>query len=149
MKRNIVPVLLATTVLALNMAPLARADGGCSLGSLKGSYANLRQGTLLSSVLGLPAPAPWIEVAREQFDGVGGFVVTATLNIGGVVINPTAPGTYTINSDCTGTKTIFVGSGVTVTETIVVIGGGTKYIATDTEPFAVVQGTAERLTQGD
>jgi hypothetical protein len=149
MKLNIVLALLATTFLVLNVAPLARADGGCSVASLKGSYANLRQGTLLTSVLGLPAPASWVEVAREQFDGAGSFVVTATLNIGGIVLNATVPGAYTINSDCTGTKTVFVATGVTVTETIIVIGGGTKYISTDTEPFAVVQGRAERLTQED
>jgi len=35
MKRNIVLALLTTTFLVLNMAPLARADGGCSLASLK------------------------------------------------------------------------------------------------------------------
>jgi hypothetical protein len=145
MKRSIVPVLLATTFLVLNVAPPAHA-AGCSLASLKGSYGILRQGTLLTSVLGLPAPAPWVEVGREQFDGAGAFVVTATLNIGGVVINATVPGTYTINSDCTGTKTVFAGNGVTVTESIIVIGGGAKYVATDTEPFAVVQGTAERLS---
>jgi len=145
MKRSIVPLLLATTFLVLNMTPLTHASA-CSLESLKGAYGLLRHGTLLTSVLGLPAPAPWVEVAREQYDGAGNFVVTATLNIGGVAINATVPGTYTVNSDCTGTKAVHVGSGLTVTESIIVIGGGAKYIATDTEPFAVVQGTAEKLT---
>jgi hypothetical protein len=41
-------------------------ESGCSLASLKGSYALDRQGTLVTSVLGLPAPAPWGEVALEN-----------------------------------------------------------------------------------
>lgn len=147
MTRTIALALLATTFLALNTTPSAYAS--CSLASLKGAYGLLRQGNLLTSVLGLPAPAPWVEVAREQYDGAGNFVVTAALNIGGVVINATVPGTYTINSDCTGTKTVDVGSGVTVTESLIVMSGGTRYVATDTEPFAVVQGTAEKITSAE
>jgi hypothetical protein len=126
---------------------VVRADGGaCSVASLSGPYAVSRQGTLLASVLGLPAPAPWDEVARADFDGAGSFTGSATVNIGGVVLNSVPfTGTYMINSDCTGTITVHPNVPVTITESIIVISGGRQYFATDTESFAVVQGTAQRL----
>ena len=46
------------------------ADGGCSIANLSGPYAVSRQGTLLTSVLGLPAPAPWGEVAASSSVGI-------------------------------------------------------------------------------
>jgi hypothetical protein len=150
MKRNIEPTtMLAVIVLAVFVAaavPSARADGGCSLANLNGTYAVSRQGTLVTSILGLPAPAPWGEVARADFNGAGTLSATVALNIGGAVINGNVTGTYTVNSDCTGTITVHpTGYPITITQAIVVIDGGHYYIATDTESFAVVQGRGERL----
>ena len=127
---------------------VVRADSDCTLATLNGTYAVSRQGTLLTSVLGLPAPAPWGEVARAVFDGAGSFSGSATLNIGGAVLNSVPfTGTYTVSSDCTGTITVHPNVPVTITEAIVVIGGGQHYIATDTESIAVVQGRAERIAE--
>ncbi len=123
-------------------------NGGCSLASLSGPYAVSRQGTLLASVLGLPAPAPWGEVARADFNGAGAFTFTANVNIGGVAISGGGTGTYTINSDCTGTITVHPNppfNTIVVTQAIVVIRGGQQYVATDTDSFTVVQGRGERL----
>src|SRR5579864_2585843 len=125
--------------------PIVRADGGCSLASLRGPYAVSRQGTLVTSVLNLPAPAPYGEVARANFDGIGAFSGSATVNIGGIPINASFAGTYTVNSDCTGTITVHPNVPVVITEAIVVIGGGQQYVGTDTESFAVVQTNAQRL----
>lgn len=124
------------------------ADGGCSLASLSGPYAVSRQGTLVASVLGLPAPAPWSEVALGTFNGAGAFTFTANVNIGGVAIGGGGTGTYTVNSDCTGTITVHPNppfNTIVVTEAIVVIRGGQEYVATDTDSFTVVQGRGERL----
>ena len=123
------------------------ADGGCSIANLSGPYAVSRQGTLLTSVLGLPAPAPWGEVALADFDGAGAFSGKANVNIGGVAINASFTGTYTINSDCTGNITVHpnVPAPVTITESIVVIGGGRQYVGTDMDSFSVVETRAERI----
>lgn len=120
-------------------------ESGCSLASLKGSYALDRQGTLVTSVLGLPAPAPWGEAAFEHFDGAGGFSGKATVNAGGVVVGGTVTGTYTVNSDCTGTKTVNTSVGVTVHEAIIVTGGGQRMVGTQTDPWAVIQTRAEKI----
>ncbi len=124
-------------------------NGGCSLASLSGPYAVSRQGTLVASVLGLPAPAPWGEVARADFNGAGAFSGTANVNIGGVAISGGVTGTYTVNSDCTGTITVHPNppfNAIVITQAIVVTGGGQHYIATDTDSFTVVQGRGERLS---
>jgi hypothetical protein len=125
--------------------PEAARTSGCSLASLKGPYALDRQGTLVASILGLPAPAAWGEMAREDFDGAGGFSGKATINIGGAVGSATVTGTYTLNHDCTGTKTVNTNGGVTVHEAIIVIGGGQRMIGTQTDPWAVVQTRAEKI----
>ena len=146
MKRNIgAAVLMLIAVFAVGFAPSAQAQGGCSSTSLNGAYAVSRQGTLLTSVLGLPAPAPWDEVALAHFNGAGSFSGTATVNIGGVALSATFTGTYTIYPDCTGVLTVHPNVPVTITESIIVIKGGQAYIATDTESFAVVHGRGERM----
>lgn len=150
MKRNIWATMLAVIVVLFvaGTAPLARADGGCSLASLHGTYAVSRQGTLVASVLGLPAPAPWGEVALATFDGAGAFTFTANVNIGGVAISGGGTGTYTVNSNCTGTITVHPDppfDTIVVTEAIIVSHGGQQYVATDTDSFTVVQGRGEKL----
>ena len=126
-------------------AQIQETENSCSLASLQGSYALERQGTLVASILGLPAPAPWGEVAFEQFDGAGAFSGKATVNVGGTVVTGTLTGTYTVNSDCTGTKTVHTSVGVTVHEAIVVIAGGQRIVGTQTDPWAVVQTKAEKI----
>ncbi len=125
--------------------PVVRADEGCSLGSLKGPYAVAGQGTLVTSLPGIPAPAPFAESSLADFDGAGGFSGKGTVNIGGAVLNITFTGTYTLNSDCTGNATINTNLGLTVHHAIVVIGGGQRFIETESDPVAVVQYRVERL----
>lgn len=129
--------------------PVVRADGGCSVASLKGPYAVARQGTLVTSVpaLGLVAPAPWAEVALVNIDGAGSFSGKATVNIGGAVLSDVPfTGTYTVNSDCTGTNTVTAPSvGITIHQALVVIGGGQRFIETEADSLAVVEGRIEKL----
>lgn len=157
MKRAIITLVLMVAMAAIAISvtsvkyaastlPVVHAQevvGGCSLASLKGSYALDRQGTLVTSILGLPAPVPWGEVAFENFDGAGSFSGKATVNAGGAVVSGTVTGTYTVNNDCTGTKTVNTSVGVTVHEAIIVI--GQRMIGTQTDPWAVVQTRAEKI----
>lgn len=123
------------------------ADGGCSLASLNGRYALERQGTIIAQLPGFPAPpTPFGEVNIAIFDGAGSFSGSAVVNVGGVVLNPvTFTGTYTVKPDCSGTDTVFTGVGVTLHNSIVVIGGGQRFISTQTDPWAVVQARGQRL----
>lgn len=122
------------------------ADGGCSLASLSGPYAFSAQGTLLTSVLGLPAPAPWGEVARVDFNGAGSFSASASVNVGGVALNSIPiTGSYTVNTDCTASFRIPLNAQDTITEAVVVTGSGRGFVLAHTESFAVIQGSGQRL----
>jgi hypothetical protein len=133
-------------VSGLVAASVVRADGGCSLASLKGPYAIEGQGTVVAQLPSFPAPpAPYAESVLADFDGAGTFSGKATVNVGGVVVKPTFTGTYTVNSDCTGNATINTDLGLTLHRAIVVIGGGQRFIETETDPFAVIQSRAEKL----
>jgi len=121
-------------------------NGGCSLASLNGPYAYSAQGTLVTSVLGLPAPAPWGEVSLLNFNGTGAFSASATVNVGGVALNSIpVTGTYTVNKDCTGSFRIPLNAQDTITEAIILVGGGERFVLTHTESFAVISGRGERL----
>ena len=136
-------------VVTPNVVYAQNANGGCSPASLSGRYAFSAQGTLMTSILGLPAPAPWAEVARIDFDGAGSFSAIATVNVGGAALNsiPVA-GTYTVNKDCTGSFRIPLNAQDTITEAVIVIGDGQQFVLTHTESFAVVQGSGERMANG-
>ena len=125
---------------------VARADGGCSVASLNGPYAVEGQGTVVAQLPGLPAPpVPFGEASLAHFNGDGSFFGTANVNIGGVDLALTFTGSYTVNRDCTGNLTVDTSVGLVVHEAFVVIGGGQRFISTQTDPFAVAQRRAERL----
>jgi hypothetical protein len=126
--------------------PVVRADGGCSLASLNGPYATEGQGTIVGALPGFPAPPfPFGEVVVDHFNGAGSFFGNASVNAGGVALNVPVTGTYTVNSDCTGTLTVNTSLGLTLHNSMIVIGGGQRFILTETDPFAVIQRTGVKL----
>ena len=125
--------------------PIVHADAGCSVGNLHGAYAAHGQGTFLAPVPGFPAPPfPFGEAAIITFDGAGKLFGKTTINAGGLLLTPAFTGTYTVTSDCTGSLNIQSDLGP-LQEAIVVIGGGQRYVGTETDPAAVAVREAERL----
>lgn len=123
------------------------ADGGCSPASLNGTYAVGRQGTIVGS-LGTPFPAPpfpFAEAGIATFNGAGTFFGKTTVNADGFVLTPTFTGSYTVNPDCTGTVTVNSSLGINLHNAIVVANGGQRYIETQTDQWAVVEGRVERI----
>jgi hypothetical protein len=117
--------------------PIVHADGGCSVSNLHVAYAAHGQGTFLAPVPGFPAPPfPFGEAGVITFDGAGKLFGKTTINAGGLLLTPTFTGTYTVNSDCTGSLNIQSDLGP-LQEAIVVIGGGQRYVGTETDPAAV------------
>lgn len=133
--------------LAIPGRAIVRADGGCSAASLNGAYAVEGQGTVVAQLPGFPAPPfPFGEATRARFNGDGTGSASATVNFGGTVLSAVpATITYAVNPDCTGNLTVNTTLGLSVHEAFVVIGGGQRFITTQTDPFAVVQRRGERL----
>jgi hypothetical protein len=104
----------AAAVALLALSGAVRAQGKdetkevCSLATLHGDYGF----TITGQIIGGPAPGPVSGVALTTFDGDGGLVQTDFVVKNGVPAGPPSAfrtgesGTYTVNSNCTGTATI-------------------------------------------
>jgi len=121
MKRNIVRTVFFLAALLLSLAAAASAqdrdDGTCSPSRVAGEWGYTYTGTII-----LPAPTgpvPSAAVGRATFDAAGNVSTTQTSSTGGKVAENTVKGTYTVNSDCTGTLdvSIYDPSGTTLLRT--------------------------------
>lgn len=128
----------------LGVSSVRAEEESCSVASLHGTYAVHAQGTFVEQLSpSLPAPPfPFGEAGIATLDGAGHLSGKSTVNLGGVVLQPTFTGTYTVNPDCTGTMLFTVSTGVVLHDAIVVTGRGTQN--TQTDPFAVASRTLER-----
>jgi hypothetical protein len=114
----------------------------CTLETLKGQYLVAANGMLIPPVplFSIPAGTPPLVTAAAGYsiyngDGTGTDYVTFTVNgINANVTSPT-PTKYTLNPDCTGTKTVLP-SGPHFDIFVALDGDGLTAIATDTG-FAV------------
>ena len=150
---------IVTTVLILGKMPtsprmfgasVVRAEEeSCSVASLHGTYAIHAQGTIVGQ-LPPPFPAPpfpFGEAGILKLDGAG-LVLSgskSTVNLGGVVLQPTTTGSYTVNSDCTGTITIQSSLGFVLHDSIVVTDRGRRTVEVQTDPFTVITRTLEKI----
>jgi hypothetical protein len=85
----------------------AQDSQACNNRLIKGSYGFTIEGQKLVG----PGPVgPQVGVAMATYDGMGGFTQIDTVTINSAVVadftHSPADGTYTVNSDCTGTFTI-------------------------------------------
>jgi opacity protein-like surface antigen len=111
------------------------AQGGCSVATLNGNYGFTSSGftTPNHSVKG--TEVPFAVVGGGNFDGAGNFSVNYTLAIrGGISQGLTTSGTYTVNSDCTGTATFTAGAAAGTTENMVIVSGGAEVFQIITTP---------------
>jgi hypothetical protein len=92
------------------------ATRGCRLDTIRGHYGTLGSGTLLGV-------GPYTGVGTFTPDGAGNFVTEFTRNLNGSVAPYSGSGTYTLESNCTGTFTLVV-DGVTSTDAFVVVSKG-------------------------
>jgi hypothetical protein len=105
-------VALAAAALLLLLPSSAKAQdtghSGCSNTTLHGDYGF----TISGQITGGPAPGPVNGVALTTFDGHGGLIQTDFVVKNGAPAGPLdgfrtgESGTYSVNSNCTGTATI-------------------------------------------
>jgi hypothetical protein len=132
--------LFAALPLLLALAPAVKAQASCSLqnATLSGSY--------VISGTGSYAGAPFALVGRITYDGQGKASLTYSASISGVTYSGVnATGTYTVNSDCTGSKTLTDSTGATTHYDFVIAPDGSTITWIQTDSFTSVVGTAARL----
>ena len=149
MKRNLAKTLTAAAIaaLALGVASTAYADDkGCSNASMRGTFAYTSTGSIASPTA---IAGPFVEVGTQFFDGTGSTTATATLSQNGNILPITVTGTYSVNSDCTGTMTVQVSPiGVTVHVFFVIDDNLSEFQAIETDAGLVITRNGKRLYPG-
>ena len=120
-------------VLAVVVTTTSPVYAQCSNATLTGSYGFKQQGFGLrnSKPAKLGNMIPFATVGVVTFDGAGNasFTLTQVFSSGGDFFEA-IPGTYTVNSDCTGTVTI---EDFGLHFYIVTVGGGAEFFAIQTD----------------
>ena len=120
-------------------------DRGCSVASLKGTYAIRRTG--VNNVVG--GPIAQIGINSFNGDGTGGLIRRTTRSQNGQIRDWTdSPinGSYTVDPDCTGS--LFDENG-TKSENIVVLDGGKRYFELSVAPGTITTEEGIRLEVED
>lgn len=113
--RRVAPVVIAAGLLAMvGTSHLVAADDdhrGCTVATLKGRYLFADKGTLYPPAFGVTVPTPAANVGYEIFNGDGTGTDVVTFRVGNAIVleNVAFPTIYTVNADCTGTKTVIGG----------------------------------------
>jgi hypothetical protein len=140
--RLAVAFVVAVAVLVVAV-PGARAQGRCSLATLKGTYGVVEQGTVLVDIgMGVPAPFPSANLAVVTYDGAGNLSATYKASYGGLILTGSVQGTYTVDPDCTYSDSVpsaylarkgtIIGEGMlqeirTIFTVPWIVGGGTRW----------------------
>jgi hypothetical protein len=102
MNRTSTILSILCTMLVFGIAPALLADEQCSLRSVAGDFGYTVTGTRLP--VGPAASVGWVHFERD-----GSLSGTQTLSIGGTIVQgEVLTGTFTVNSDCTGSSIIAV-----------------------------------------
>jgi hypothetical protein len=84
----------------------------CSLAGVAGKYGYTSSGTIVA-----PPVGPFAAVGHVTFTAAGTFSGAQTTSIAGNFFDETVSGTFTVNSDCTGTAIVNVYHGTTLART--------------------------------
>ena len=114
--------------------PVVHAQSGCGVGTLTGNYGFIQPaGFTHTKPNGKGADVPWQFEGLSTFDGAGNASATYAGAINGQVFtNQTTAGTYTVNSDCTGSLAWTSGDAAGYTANFVIVDGGTEVFAVST-----------------
>jgi hypothetical protein len=137
----------AIAMVALGLAASARAESNCSVATLKGTFGFNANGFLTAPS---PGPGPFAAIGVQSFDGKGNTAATSTVSVNGDVHRVTINGTYTVNSDCTGSMTLtFSPSGLVNHLDFLVFSNGAKLQGIRTDPGVVGTGNYRKLPEDD
>jgi hypothetical protein len=136
-------VALASVGPLVEQGYAGQSEGGCSLATLRGLYMFAQSGYVTISGSLVPQGV----TGKAIFYGNGKFDSLATISIGGTIIpDDAAPGTYKLNSDCTGTVTVLMTAPTPdVHLDIFVAPDGDKFFTIQTDPGSVLSGTEQRV----
>ncbi len=118
--------------------------GSCSTSMLNGTYFYMLAGTVSSG----GADVPYAELGELVANGSGGVSGTSFTNLNGHAQTYPLTGTYSVQSNCTGSITLRLNSQLTNGLTFQVINNAQAMIVAISNAGQVVTGRAYRLTAG-
>jgi len=129
--------------LAVRVAPAVQAhDKVCSDETLRGAFAFTSTGFITAPP---PLAGPFVIVGRQTFDGNGATTAAATVSQNGNISPVSIEGTYTVESDCTGTFAVQISPvGITTHLFFVIDDNGKEFQVIQTDPGVVVTGFGRR-----
>ena len=136
-------ISLVLVTLALAASSAVTAQAGCTDLTIKGSYAFTVHGQILTP----NGPLLVDGIARTTFDGNGNLTQVDAVAINGHIPLVWRPGTgtYTVNSDCTGTMTQLGKDELTLHFAILVSQSGNHIHTVVTDPGFAATSDAERV----
>jgi hypothetical protein len=118
----------------------AQAQGTptCTNAGVKGTFGFHAAGSFVGV-----GPAAFI--GQFKLDGAGNVAGNESGSVNGTILNGVPlSGTYTVNSDCTGTATVTPQGQTAVNLNLVVVGGGSKVLALETDANSIVSGSIQK-----
>src|SRR6266705_914154 len=133
-----VGLLLAGAAIAwrLGYPQRAEAKSGCSVASLNGHYIYAQDGFTIQGQTANDR-IPFAQVGREHFAGEGHMSGIYSASFNGGIVRGTYAGTYTMNSDCTGTVTFTDNLNQTFHYDIYIRDDGAEFVFVQTDPNVV------------
>jgi hypothetical protein len=127
-------VIVPTT--SKHTLPRVYASAGCTDATLAGSYAFIQPAGFTAPHSGTKAKeVPWQFVGVETFDGAGNTSVNYTVAVNGAIsTNQTGAGTYSVNSDCSGSLSFTSGDAAGYAANLAISDGGAEVFAISTNP---------------
>ena len=114
----------------------------CSNETLEGCYATNITGTVVSNA---PVLGPFADVGVLTFDGLGNVSRVGTTSMNGTIAQGVhLMGTYTVNSDCTGSYTLQLPNNISATSNFVIDHGGRELQIISVANGRVLAGVAEK-----
>jgi hypothetical protein len=116
MKRHIahtaLGIILCSMLLGAAQTAQAAQAQACTMSDVAGKYGYTSGGTIVS-----PPVGPFTAVGHVTLTGSGTFSGAQTTSIAGNFFEETVQGSFTVNSDCTGSATVYVYHGSTLVRT--------------------------------
>ena len=146
MKRLISPMIVIVAFASMlilfavpkRVLPIVQADDAneaCTLTTLNGPYGFVITGTIVGF-------GPLAIVGVATFDGAGNVSTDQTANANGNVFPEHETGTYTVNSNCTGSSTV---GGHTAN--FVILARGSEWQLLGTEHGIVITGSFKKMSR--
>lgn len=131
--------LAAAMILVVLPAVTAVHASACTDATLTGNYGMTFSGFTTPGKSQKGNEVPWVVIGVVTFDGAGNVSMSYSGAINGSVFtNQTGSGTYTVNSDCTGSVSLTGGDAAGTNANLVIVSGGTEVFCLITDPGSSV-----------